>query len=200
MKTKRCNRCNEVKLVSEFYSNSRAPDGIDCRCKECNKISSYASRKTKAGVVGRMYNKQKESSVKRGHLMPTYSKSELREWLFSQKLFHELYDRWKGGGFERGDKPSCDRIDDYRGYTLSNLRLVTWDINNRSYDEDRKRGINNKLNKGVVQLSMGGEFIAEYYSIAQASRETGVPEKHIPDVCSGKRNHTGGYKWKYKDN
>lgn len=48
----------------------------------------------------------------------------------------------------------------------------------------------------VVQLTMDGNFIAEYDCIRAAHEATGAC--HISDVCSGKRKWAGGYKWQYK--
>lgn len=52
--------------------------------------------------------------------------------------------------------------------------------------------------KPVIQLSLDGEFIAEYESISEANRALGVKESHIGQVCRGQRQISNGYKWKYK--
>jgi len=39
--------------------------------------------------------------------------------------------------------------------------------------------------KPVIQLSLDGEFIAEYESISEANRALGVKESHIGQVCRG---------------
>lgn len=49
----------------------------------------------------------------------------------------------------------------------------------------------------VIQLTLDGEFVAEYSCIREAHEKTGAC--HIGDVCSGKRNWAGGYIWKYKE-
>jgi len=63
---------------------------------------------------------------KRGHLNPTYSLNELRDWLFSQDEFHKIYDEWVESGYDRWKRPSCDRLDDYKPYSLDNMRIVSW--------------------------------------------------------------------------
>lgn len=51
----------------------------------------------------------------------------------------------------------------------------------------------------VVQLTLNGEFVAEYDSISDAGRKTGVPRETIGKCCRGnKYKSTGGYKWQYK--
>jgi hypothetical protein len=51
--------------------------------------------------------------------------------------------------------------------------------------------------KPVLQLTLEGEFIAEYSCIREAHEKTGAC--HIGDVCSGKRNWAGGFLWKFKE-
>lgn len=49
----------------------------------------------------------------------------------------------------------------------------------------------------VLQYDMYDNLIKEWYSIADATRFYGLT--HITDCCKGKRNHTGGFKWKCKE-
>lgn len=37
---KTCARCKELKPFSEFYKRTVSPDGVDCRCKECRKLTN----------------------------------------------------------------------------------------------------------------------------------------------------------------
>ncbi|WP_394345717.1 hypothetical protein [Gelidibacter gilvus] len=39
--------------------------------------------------------------------------------------------------------------------------------------------------------------IAEYESVAEASRQTGISKSCISKVCRGERKQSGGYIWKY---
>lgn len=52
--------------------------------------------------------------------------------------------------------------------------------------------------KGVQQFSLDGQLVAEYPSINEAGRQTGVNISKICLCCQGKRNKAGNYKWKYK--
>ena len=47
----------------------------------------------------------------------------------------------------------------------------------------------------VVQLSLDGDYISTYNSIAEAKKITGAAK--IGETCRGIRNHSGGYKWVY---
>ena len=161
-----------------------------------DKIKEYY--RTKKGMIGKIYDNQKLTSKHRGHPMPSYTKKELREWMYSQSKFHELYDKWKASGYDRWLKPSCDRIDDYKPYTLDNLQLMTWQENKDKGHRDRRNGINNKYNVAVLQLTLDGEYITEYYSLREAERQTGISHASIYQNCRGIRKTAGGYVWKYK--
>ena len=47
----------------------------------------------------------------------------------------------------------------------------------------------------VVQIDGGGNVIARFPSMGEASRQTGVDRKGIADCTTGKRQTAGGYKW-----
>lgn len=64
--------------------------------------------------------------------------------------------------------------------------------------EEGSRSRSNQI--PVIQMTKDGDYIAEYNSIAQAARATGIDNSGIVDCCKQKPSaHTaGGYKWKYK--
>ena len=49
----------------------------------------------------------------------------------------------------------------------------------------------------VIQLDLTGIFIAKFNSFAEAERSTGACATHISDVCKGKAETAGGFKWVY---
>ena len=55
-----------------------------------------------------------------------------------------------------------------------------------------------KTTKAVVQLSLDGEFIAEFESARIADKTTGVSYKQISQVVTGRQKKAGGYIWRYK--
>lgn len=61
---------------------------------------------------------------------------------------------------------------------------------------DTYKEVNSQKRK-VVQLNLNGDFIAEYESIAEASRKTGF--KSISKVVRGLLTNSGGYFWIYKE-
>ncbi len=61
-----------------------------------------------------------------------------------------------------------------------------------------KFGKDNPTSKPVLMLTIDGKFVAKYYSINEAERETGIWNSNIVKCLKGAYKHAGGYKWKYK--
>ena len=61
----------------------------------------------------------------------------------------------------------------------------------------KRFGKNNARSKVVLQIK-NGIVIAEFYSIMDAQRETGVLCPSICRCCNKKNKHAGGFEWKYK--
>lgn len=53
------------------------------------------------------------------------------------------------------------------------------------------------LSHRVIQLSLDNNVIAEYCSLAEAEKQTGIGHGQISRVCGGKRKTAGGYIWKF---
>lgn len=62
-----------------------------------------------------------------------------------------------------------------------------------------KNNLINPMKQKIEQYTLDDELIARYDSIRDAEAKTGISNKHISTVCKGKRQTTGGYKWKYQD-
>ena len=52
--------------------------------------------------------------------------------------------------------------------------------------------------KSVHQFTLGGDFVAEYWSANEAARQTGYDQSNISACCRGKLKQAYGYIWKYK--
>ena len=152
--------------------------------------------RSKNGFTGKIYDAQVRVSKQRNQPLPNYSKEELRHWLYSQPNFDFLYCNWCASGYQKDLAPSVDRDNDYKGYTMSNLkRLCTFKENRERLYADKLNGINTKQSKSVSQWSTEGQFIKEYYSIAEAARTTGISEAWISIVSRVKNKTGGGYRW-----
>jgi len=199
MLEKECTKCKVIKSYESFYRDDRTKSGLQSQCKGCNNRYRFIYHRTKDGLIKGIYSNQINNSKQRTHKLPIYTIVELKDWLFSQKLFHELFDNWVNSGYKRELAPSVDRKNDYKEYSLNNIQLMTWSENRTKGHSDRKNGINNKRSISVLQYDLEGNFIKEYYSINQAQRETGVSTGSISIMCRDRRNKTGKFIWKYKN-
>ena len=51
--------------------------------------------------------------------------------------------------------------------------------------------------KSVIQMNLEGVEIAEYKSVSNVSKSTGISKTCISRVCRKERNHSGGFRWSY---
>jgi len=150
------------------------------------------------GLTARIYHNQKHRSKIKGFNNPEYSLSELREYLSTDDVFNRLYSEWKESDYKKELTPSLDRKDDYLGYSFDNIVVKTWKSNDTRGHKDRKEGINNKVNKAVIQSSKDGSFIAEFHSVREAARQVGGNVGNIASCCRGILKSSLGFKWEYK--
>ena len=215
MKTKECKKCGVSKELSDFYKRAKSKDGLRYYCKECEISDVTKSGRTISGLVRKIYLNQIKTSERRGHNPPTYTREQLYEWVTSQEVFKHLYESWVSSGYIMDKTPSVDRKDDYLGYSIDNISLMTSGENNRKSHRDAVEGRNNKRSVAVLQCDLDGNTLREYYSMNHASRETGISQGNIGMVCSGKsfkgkvkkdgtvsyhtKTTAGGFIWKYKE-
>lgn len=82
---------------------------------------------------------------------------------------------------------------------LENLCLIEHNMHSLMHKEDRNTGTKEKLSKPVLQYTLDGEFIKEYPSIREASRQTKINRGCIAYCCRKHPSHktAGGSIWKY---
>lgn len=124
-----CNKCNKDKLMDQYHNSKSTLDGKTSNCKECNNKDYLDFVRTKDGTAYRIYKSQVQRSERKGLPKPTYTYDELREWLHSQEIFHEIYNQWTMSGYDTMLCVSCDRDDRHKGYSLDNITVGTWQQN-----------------------------------------------------------------------
>lgn len=90
---------------------------------------------------------------------------------------------------------------------IENLELLPIHIHRKMHYEEHLKPIckkaaiaaADKTSKCVIQYTLDGQLVSEYKSVQEVSRQTGINQAHISDVCLGKRHKTGGYIWRYKN-
>ncbi|SDS18052.1 group I intron endonuclease [Polaribacter sp. KT25b] len=90
------------------------------------------------------------------------------------------------------------------GLNKQNLSKVCLSVNKASkgfywtYDYvERFIPLEDKRKKKVHQYNIQGEFINEFESVSEASKQTRINKSCIAKVCRGERKSSGGYLWKF---
>ena len=85
------------------------------------------------------------------------------------------------------------------GNTLNNnAENLEWVSNSKNMYHSYTEKLNKKV-RGVLQFTLDGDYIKEYISIAEASRQSGEPEHRIREIAKGKTNSKAEYSWKFKN-
>lgn len=66
------------------------------------------------------------------------SKEDFYSWIFNNKEFYTLFEKWEISGYDRRLTPSVDRIDSNLGYEESNMRIVPFCVNCANVSKENK--------------------------------------------------------------
>lgn len=121
-----------------------------------------------------------------------FSLSDFHKRFLADKRFNRLYREWVKSGYKKQFKPSLDRINRNKPYTVENTHMLTWEENRY------KQNMEGRSRKGIVIQLKDGVEIARYRSQREAVRQTGLRQGLVSEVLNGKRSHTGGYQFVYE--
>jgi len=94
--------------------------------------------KSKNAWPTRVYSSMRRTSRLRGFPYPSFTKKELADWA-NKNNFDYLWSIYEFSGKPRWLRPSVDRLDNSKGYSMDNIRLVTWKENHACRPNTGKR-------------------------------------------------------------
>lgn len=194
-----CSDCKKNKRLDRFYKSSTFNDGLSYVCKSCSDQKCLRYTQTKGGLIASIYSHQKSNSSVRGRSIPSYSLDELKSWFSDQPMFNRIFNTWVKSGYSTPLRPSVDRINPRKGYSIGNIQLITWRENRAKGYKERVTGAAHKCNIPVLQFTITGVFIRQYYSQKNASDVTGVNYSRISVCCREKEDRksvSGGFIWR----
>lgn len=148
------------------------------------RVKSTERRGTKGGFIKQQYNRK-------GYFQVALSDNGITKWKKVHRLVYEAF---------YGKIPfwmQVNHINEIKtDNRLCNLNIMTAEQNNNW--GTRTERATQKLSKPIEQYDLEGNFINEYKSARDASRQTGLNISGICLCCNKKRNYCGGYVWKYK--
>lgn len=183
-----------------WQKNKNLKNGGCFVCKKWYKEYQLNYKRTREGWARITYHIQRKSSKARKHPMPDYTLEEFKKWAFAQPAFDELYHNWVDSNYDINLRPSADRLDDYKPYSLTNLQLITFRENRLAGVRSEKAHeayeiVNSLQGLKLYQYSLDGALIASYKSSYVASSVTGIDSSSITKCCRAEQRTAGGFKW-----
>lgn len=150
-------------------------------------------KRTKKGLIQVSYYGQRRTAKRRGHHFPDYDLYSLYWWCIQQSRFNYLYRKWVKSGYIPALRPTVDRIDSKKSYTMDNLQILTRRQNETKggkYEADRT-----SMMKKVKQLTLSGKLIKIWDSRMEAARGLSVCATGICYAMKKPQYTYKGFKW-----
>lgn len=198
-----------LKIKDELFIDIKGYDG---RYKIGNKGTIIGISRSNDN---RYKNKQwilKQYEDRKGYMYVTLQRKKRRKTIKVHRLVAEHFIE------NKNNYPCVNHIDSNRkNNDVSNLEFCThkqntqWALKTGRFDNMKKlnseRMKGNKLNgyiyaneitkKKIIQCDLDDNFIKEYQSISEASRQTGITITGISYCANGIRKSGGGYLWRF---
>ncbi len=137
------------------------------------------------------------------HLQCAYNKYGKESFIFEiiefcsqeEALIKEQYyiNLYKASNHEYGFNILNEHLANYTKFTEEHKQKISKAL----LGKKRPLEIVQKWSNKVQQIDENQQIIAEYYSIAEAERQTGIQRQDIGQACIGKKiKKAGGYYWK----
>lgn len=144
-------------------------------------------RKTKKGVLTNMFN-----HMKKRHPIE-FSLIDFQDRFLEDKKFNRLYTEWIKSNFQKQLKPSLDRINNKKEYTIKNTQMLNWAENRY------KQSMEGRNRNGAVIQMIGSKVINIFKSQREAVVRTGISQSNMSSVLNGKRKTVNGYNFIYQN-
>jgi len=167
--TKICSKCKLEKPASEYNKWKLSKDGLYSRCKSCHKHENNTERQ----VIKRFINAHKNRIKCSKSYSKEYDETKFVQWLYENN-FQDLYNNWKDSNYDKTLAPSVDRINAEDDYKLSNMQLITWDLNHLKIAVDiwNERGFSGitsgKTRHRASHIFFGEQEVAYFNSFKEA--------------------------------
>jgi|APGre2960657404_1045060.scaffolds.fasta_scaffold30037_3 group I intron endonuclease len=166
------------RYYQEYYNS--VLDGLNLRYTATTDKSGFMSNETK----------QKMSDSKKGIVFTDEWKENLGKVWKGRKHTEET--KLKMSLASKGKKKSSEHI----AKLWQNQKGAK--MPKRSEATKQLQSLNNGKNRAVLQYDLDMNFIAEYRSAMEATRQLGI-SRNITSCCQGKLKQSGGFIWRYKN-
>lgn len=114
--------CKPIILSQKTKSNGYKEVSLYFETQKGKLVRTYRNMKSRVeGIL------KKKSHLYEG--LPILNKEVFYDWALSNKEYNMLFEEWEKSNYNLKLSPSIDRIDPLKGYTLCNMRWVSFQEN-----------------------------------------------------------------------